>query len=414
MLVVIKSLESHHAKERHQQKLAEIAQHIITFHELNNGHWDKNMLKSYLKGHRIKSYRLKLHPLRIYDNNRRIIFDNLSSQSHPKHQKLSFPISSGNQLDYQIVSFFGPPPKFILYALKKINALQCIFIFFASGLVSLFLSWSFTKPLKNLGKYSRRYAEGKADATISKPLIKRGDEIGDLARDIDFMRNKVDQNMQNQKQLLHDVSHELRAPLARLQAVTGILEQTFPSEDALLEKLHRECDNIDELIQQILNYSRLEQETPEIEPVNLTFLIQSEIDNFKLEFPKRTFNVDTKDSGHAIHGNYELISRALGNVLRNACKYSPGNTPIDIRLSDEKGFSEISVRDYGPGVNESELQKITTPFFRSKNKAHNDGYGLGLSIAARALDKLGGELVLQNANNSGFIVKLRFKKTSTI
>ncbi len=407
MLVVIRSLESHHAKERHQQKLGELAQHITDHYEKNLKFRDRQTLIRYLESQKIKTYMLKLHPITIYDEHGTKVFNNKNRHIPQNHKELNFPIVSTNQKKYQVVSYFGPPPKFVFDALRKFNLLQCFFILFISGFVSFFLSWSFTHPLKRLGDYSRRYASGKDNTSVDSSLLKRGDEIGDLARDIDFMHEKVEHNIRNQKQLLHDVSHELRAPLARLQAVAGILQQHFPSKENTVEKIHTECDNIDNLIQQILNYSRLDHASPTIEPINIRTLVKNEIKNIQLEFPERTFTLQPDEFRENTQGNYDLTARALSNILRNACKYSPQDQPIEVFLKAIGDSIEIHVQDHGAGVKPEELDSLTTPFYRTNNNTKSDGFGLGLSIAKRALDKINGKLLFKNGETEGFIVILR-------
>ena len=110
----------------------------------------------------------------------------------------------------------------------------------------------------------------------------------------------------------------------------------------------------------------------------------------------------------ALHGDEELIRRAVENVIRNAIRYAPAGTPIDIELARLDDAAEISVRDYGPGVPEEALPRIFDPFYRvdSDRNRISGGLGLGLAIARRSVELHKGKLTARNAN-PGLLVTIR-------
>ena len=107
-----------------------------------------------------------------------------------------------------------------------------------------------------------------------------------------------------------------------------------------------------------------------------------------------------------IEGDPHLLGEAVDNILRNACKYTPEEQPIDIELSATSQKISITIRDYGNGVPAEELEQLTTPFYRSGNRMHGDGFGLGLSIARRAIEKHSGQLRVENRSDGGLQVSL--------
>lgn len=305
---------------------------------------------------------------------------------------------------YTVEALEPRPHRMLMDALKRLNTLQFFIILVASTLVSLLLSWSITRPLKKLGAASRQFAQGDLHTTLDAKLLSRADELGDLAQDMTFMMRRTQQTLEAQKQLLHHVSHELRAPLSRLQVSAELIQQRDEKSLAYIERIHRECERMDQLIQRILNFSRLD-ESPKFEPIDLVQLVQRHMGTILFEYPQRTIEFSHPMPSLEISGDQNLLGEALDNVLRNACKYTPESALIAISLKQQDTHILLEIRDQGPGVPAEELSKLTTPFYRSGERMHGDGFGLGLSIVKRAVDKLGGRLELANHPQGGLWVR---------
>src|SRR5690606_25927555 len=139
-------------------------------------------------------------------------------------------------------------------------------------------------------------------------------------------------------------------------------------------------------------------------------LLQTQIDNILFEHPGRTIRFAHPPADWVIIGDAHLLGEAVDNILRNACKYTPEESPIDVNLSSTPQAITITIRDYGSGAPPEDLEKLTTPFYRSGNRMHGDGFGLGLSIARRALEKHGGHLTLANRPEGGLQVSLELPR----
>jgi signal transduction histidine kinase len=100
-----------------------------------------------------------------------------------------------------------------------------------------------------------------------------------------------------------------------------------------------------------------------------------------------------------VHGNPELLRRAVENVVRNAIRYSPEKTAIEVALGQDENGARITIRDFGPGVPDKAMQRIFDPFFRVEEARNTNGggSGLGLSIAKRAVSVHRGSIVAENA-----------------
>ncbi|WP_188149495.1 sensor histidine kinase [Teredinibacter waterburyi] len=316
-------------------------------------------------------------------------------------QSLNLLSNAGNE--YQVVSVKPPVPLFFKHALRRFTSVQLVIILIVSSIVSAVLSWSISRPLKKLGRYSRDYAQGNTLVAVDKKLLQRRDELGDLATDMAYMTSHVNATLQAQQQLLHHVSHELRAPLARLQASVGLVEEQL-SDSTYTSRIHGECARIDSLIQQILDYSRLNKTNESKTDVDLVSLVAEVKKTIQLEYPEKEIELDLKQESVVVPAYQKTLQSALENIVRNACKYTPAEKKVDITLRQREDSVTVCIKDYGEGVDADDIVRLTQPFYRAGNQMHTQGFGLGLSIAEKALHKHRGQLLIENQPRGGLCV----------
>lgn len=329
---------------------------------------------------------------------------------------LSIDGASGNS--YAVYYLPVRPPRFIGLTVRDIVSAQLLLMLLGAALLSALISWRITQPLKRLQSFSRAYKPASNMSTLDSALIKRGDELGDLARDIARMTQQVDAAFCAQEDLLHDVSHELRAPLARLQVGVALLENAT-SHDTAITKMHAECERMNALIQRVLEYSRLQSvafsgikaahNVKAMSAINLQPLLKQIADDIKFEFNNWPISFHCDVESAYILGDELLLQSALENLMRNACKYTPEGTAVVLGLASQHDKWQITVRDYGQGVDEDPA-KLLKPFYRAGGQMHTAGFGLGLSIATRALEALGGTLQLANHKEGGLIATIHLPK----
>jgi two-component system sensor histidine kinase CpxA len=244
----------------------------------------------------------------------------------------------------------------------------------------------------------------------------RRDEVADLARDFDQMAERLQRLIGAQQQLLSDVSHELRSPLARLQVALGLARQRDDDQaNAELDRIEREADRLNELIGQLLSLTRVESDTllSHSEPVDLVALLTEIAESTNFEVRALNCQVRIVNSVAAtVEANEPLLRSALENVVRNAAKYTGANSSVDIALQhdpEQAGWLLIQVCDHGPGVPENMLTRLFEPFVRvsSARDRNSGGYGLGLAIAKRAIHLHGGEIFASNDSDGGLNVNIR-------
>jgi signal transduction histidine kinase len=283
------------------------------------------------------------------------------------------------------------------------------------GILCFLLTRNITQPIVRLRKAASGIAAGRLKTRVDPRVLRRQDEIGTLGRDFDRMAEQIEGLVTAQRDLLGDVSHELRSPLARLVVALGLLRQASP-EDApeYLKRIEQEADRLDKLIGQLLTLTRIESgvESAQRENFDLTNLVQEVVadGNFEARAQDREVKLVHADACTMI-GVPEMLRSAIENVVRNAIRHTPPSTSVDITLTQRgnssAGGSLLKVRDHGPGVPDRMLGNIFLPFHQvPENNSNDQGAGLGLAIADRVARMHDGSISARNATDGGLIVEI--------
>jgi two-component system OmpR family sensor kinase len=276
--------------------------------------------------------------------------------------------------------------------------------------VSAILAWYLARPIRSLRWAFDAAAGGRLETRVRPLMGRRRDEIADLGRDFDRMAQQLQKLVSAQRRLLHDVSHELRSPLARLQAAIGLVRQSPQKLDSSLERIEREATRLSELVGELLTLARLESVNPAAEPVDLADVVASVAEDARFEAQAAGREVSFHGVGGAIvRGRAELLHRAVENVVRNAVKYTaPGSSVgIAMGLAVDPPRAIVTVTDHGPGIAPENLGRIFEPFYRaSGGEGGAQGFGLGLAIAQRAIEAHGGQIRAANVEGGGLRVEI--------
>jgi two-component system OmpR family sensor kinase len=282
-------------------------------------------------------------------------------------------------------------------------------------LFSASLAWYLARPVRHLREASRQLAAGHLDTRVASRIGRRRDEIADLGRDFDHMAGQLQASMNAQQRLLHDVSHELRSPLARMQVAIGLLQQNPDNAEHTLARIQRESGRLDELVGQLLTLSRLEAGIGlPSEQIDLTQLLHDIVADARFESAADARNVTLQaEDGLTLSGNHEALHRALDNIVRNALRYTPADSSVEIKAArNQSGGIHITVCDAGPGVAQDKLDVLFEPFVRGDDNAARNGYGLGLAIARRAVEAHGGRILALNRQEGGLCIVVELKAGS--
>jgi two-component system, OmpR family, sensor kinase len=277
-------------------------------------------------------------------------------------------------------------------------------------LFSLLVTLSITRPLSRLRVAVHDLGQTTYQQNSLARLASRRDEFGVLATDFNRMGARLQSLISSQRQLLRDVSHELRSPLARLRIALALAERASPEErEKLWPRLIRECDRLESLISEILTLARVDADQASAEHVELNALLNNLQKDASLSAPEQPVQLNA-EPGLALSGWPTMIERAVDNLLRNAQRFNPPGQPIELTAQREGEHITLSVRDHGPGVAEEHLAQLGEPFFRAPGQTAA-GHGLGLAIARRAAERHGGRLTLANHPDGGFIAALELPLT---
>jgi signal transduction histidine kinase len=264
------------------------------------------------------------------------------------------------------------------------------------GVLYYFLAVHLVAPLKMLGRTVENFGRGDLGSRFQS---ERKDEIGALGSAFDEMAGRIQSLLQSQRQLLQDVSHELRSPLARMSFAVELIKTPETREQALAQ-VRSELDRLTALINALLQVSRGESDASQLNlrEIALAVLLQEIVDRCAIEADARHCRLSVTGKDAVIIGDREVLDRAIENVLRNAIRHSPEGTAVDIALESNNGMAEISIRDYGPGVPAESLDKIFKPFYRLDPAPSGGSIGLGLSITQRAVALHNGRIRASNAS----------------
>jgi two-component system sensor histidine kinase CpxA len=304
------------------------------------------------------------------------------------------------------------PPSTILAPGPAGTALRLAAAAIISALISFFLARSLSMPLEQLSVASRRIAAGDLNTRVGHTLPERNDEFGQLATDFDAMASRLQAMQQANQRLLQDVSHELRSPLARLTVALEIARKKgAPNVESELDRIELESERLGALVNDVLGLLRESSEmVPKVdEEFDLNILLNDLVDVVNYEVPEGKPGIAWKPLEPFLYlGDRELLWRAMENLLRNALRHTDPDNGVILSLEHDRKLAHLSVRDFGPGLPEGELEKIFEPFYRVQESRDrgSGGHGLGLSIAATAVRRHGGRISAQNADDGGLIVRI--------
>jgi signal transduction histidine kinase len=270
---------------------------------------------------------------------------------------------------------------------------------------------SIASPLERLTAVANRIGEG--DLSARTGLRARG-EVGQLARAVDEMAERLQRLVRAERELLANVSHELRTPLSRIRVALELAaEGDHEKAQRYLSEIGADLAEIDGLVEEILTAARLEGAGPNGLPIHparveLGPLIEDVAARFRAADPERPLTLEVGSPLPAIDADAPLLRRLVENLLDNARKYSEPGAAVTLAARAEPGAVILEVRDRGIGIDAADLPRLFTPFFRTdRSRARGTGgVGLGLNLARRIAEAHGGTIAAESLPGQGTTIRV--------
>jgi two-component system OmpR family sensor kinase len=279
----------------------------------------------------------------------------------------------------------------------------------AGILFSAALAWYVISPIRRLERAFDQVAKGDLDVRLGPGVGRRRDEVASLAHHFDRMAEQLGELVASRDRLLHDVSHELRSPLARMRLAVDLLRRDPGRLQVSLDRIDREADNLDALVGELLTLAKLESGADqEPEYFDLQAVLNLVVEDVRFEAKSSGVEIDVHVQNAScgpswvIAGSGLLIRRAIENILRNALRFSNPGHIISVVLSPIGTQGILTIEDEGPGVDEGARSDLLKPFVTGPGA----GFGLGLAIAQRAIATCGGVIAIANRAPRGLRVQV--------
>lgn len=294
-----------------------------------------------------------------------------------------------------------------------LRPMPALIAFIVSLVLAALLAWYLARPIRSLREAFTAAEAGDLDVKLDPVMARRHDELADLGRHFERMAARLREVLDGQRRLLHDVSHEMRSPLARLQAAIGLARQQPEKLEEHINRIELEAVRIDALVEELLTLSRLHNgiDLELKQEICLIDVVNSVIEDCDFEARLDGGEVKLTDTSNLhVNGNSDLLHRAIENVIRNAVKHGGKGRSVTVALheSAEGTRAHLRVLDTGPGVPQEYLARVFEPFVRPSTAegAEVNGHGLGLTIARRIIDAHGGDIRLSNRPEGGLSVEI--------
>ncbi|HTW41617.1 MAG TPA: HAMP domain-containing sensor histidine kinase [Solirubrobacteraceae bacterium] len=261
--------------------------------------------------------------------------------------------------------------------------------------------------LAPIARFTQRTETLTGNLDLSRRIETQGrDELARLAGSFNATLDALERSVQAQRHLIADASHELRTPISSLRAniqVLGEAERLPPEEqESLRADIVAELDELTALVGDVVELARGVTPDGAADDVRLDELVRAAVASARRRGDGVRFELELEPT--IVRGQAERIGRAVSNLVDNARKWSPHGAVVEVTLKD----GVLSVRDHGPGFQESDLPFVFDRFYRAQAARGLPGSGLGLAIVRQAAEACGGFVEAQNAPDGGALLRVGF------
>lgn len=319
-------------------------------------------------------------------------------------------IDEANQMLNNLDSYLrSTSNKFNPTAIIIMASISIIFVI----IVFLYIYFSILRPFDKLKIFANEIASGNFDIPLN---YERSNYFGKFTWAFDSMRTEIIkarkcelEAIENNKTVIASLSHDIKTPIASINAYAEALEanidSSYEDRSKYLNVIINKAQEVKKLTDDLFLHSVSEMDRISFveERINLSEIIKNSINDFKAN---RIINLNETLDNAYILGDKMRIYQIFENIFNNSIKYA--NTKIDVSLNEEDDYFIATIKDYGPGIEDADMPFIFEKFYRGKNSKGKNGTGLGLYIVKYMIEKMHGKIEL--ISNNGLCVKLFFKK----
>ncbi|QXW26517.1 sensor histidine kinase efflux regulator BaeS [Acinetobacter johnsonii] len=309
-----------------------------------------------------------------------------------------------NQDDAISINFFSKQKRYLLlvYGLS----------FFASLIASLLLATYFKKPIQRLLNGTRELTKGNYQHQVK---VNRNDELGDLSNELNQLAVILDQHETSRRQWVADTSHELKTPLAVLQAQIEAMQDGIrkPTPEHFASML-RQVNSLKKLTQDLADLAQAEAQQLQcyFAEMNPWDAVLQEIENFKPKFEQAGLSVTAEGQGAVLQLDIDRFKQIMVNLLGNSIRYTETGGAVHVHTEQDAAQWTVYVDDSPFGLTDEQLSCLGERFYRvddSRTRA-TGGTGLGLALSVKMAKAMGGELSFEHSPLGGLRCKLTFPK----
>ena len=264
------------------------------------------------------------------------------------------------------------------------------------------------QPLRDLSSVAHRISDGEYDSDLDETSLTS--EVRQVNMGINRMARELARVEEDRTVMLAGISHDLRTPLARIRLE---VEMSVEDEDAR-QNIAQDIVQLDAIIDKFMEYAR--PGSVRLTTVDFAALARREAAVYRNPAEMRVESRDAGEDTRVLADETEL-GRVLQNLFENARRYGrstdTGGTRVEVSYERQDTWLVASVRDHGPGFDPAKLSQLTTPFFRGDTaRTSATGAGLGLAIAEKAVQRMGGSFEVDNAEGGGLVARIRLRKAA--
>ena len=287
--------------------------------------------------------------------------------------------------------------KIPLHGLDEASFYPLIFYLVLIGVLSVAGGWLFIRQLNRPLKALQKAAIDVGKGQIPDPLKEQGStEVTAVTRAFNHMSKGIKQLEADRSLLMAGISHDLRTPLTRIRLASEMMSE---DEDYLKDGIEKDIDDMNAIIDQFIDYIRHDM-MDKTQPIDFNQMIKDVVELEGVE--GKNIHLQLGQSAE-IPMVYAAMKRVLANLIQNAFKYSSNDIEISSGINKETNRAYFHVADNGPGISDSEIERLFQPFTQGDTARGTDGSGLGLAIIKRIVDGHGGKVSLKNRSTGGLV-----------